>query len=136
MAAVRIPESAKSLLSYCRAHPTKSDDFFFPSYAHLIMFAAGIGCYKDEYDDEVAFCDKEPYPIPMDIFQNVGLLDYIYVIGLSKTKNYNILNQKEELCKIIEGYSSAGLREMLRVYERCAGQEFLHEWVQELKNYL
>ena len=132
MAAIRIPESAKALLPYCEPYRAKNDDCFFPSYAHLITFAASIGYQKDQCDEEVSFISKEPYPITLDIFKNLGLYDYILVLGLSKTKSYEIIQDEESLSKIIEGFASAGFREMLRVYERCAGHNYIDEWVQKI----
>ena len=132
MAVIRIPESAMALLPYCEPYRAKRDDCFFPSYAHLIVFAASIGYQKDECDVEVSFISKEPYPIQLDIFNNLGLYDYILVLSLSKTKSYEIIQDKESLSKIIEGYASAGFREMLRVYEKCAGHNFIDEWVQKI----
>lgn len=132
MAVVRIPESAMALLPYCEPYRAKRYDCFFPSYAHLIIFAASIGYKKDECDEEVSFISKEPHPIQLDIFKNLGLYDYILILGLSKTKSYEIIQQIELLAKIVEGYASAGFREMLRVYERCAGHNYIDEWVQKI----
>jgi dnd system-associated protein 4 len=132
MAVVRIPESAKALLPYCEPFRGKRDDCFFPSYAHLVIFAASIGFKRDEYDEDVSFISKEPYPIQLDIFQSQGLYDFILILGLSKEKAYEIIQNEELLATTIEGYASAGFREMLRVYERCSGHNYIDEWVQEI----
>ena len=132
MAVIRIPESATALLPYCSAHRNKRDDSFFKTYAHLMIFAAEIGYRNDEFDNEVDFCKKEPYPIQIEVFQSLGLYDHIVIIALAHTKSYAVVNDADQLAKIAEGYASAGFREMLRRFERCSGHNFLDEWVQEV----
>jgi dnd system-associated protein 4 len=132
MAAIRMPEAGAALLQYCNAYKNRKDDAFFPTYAHLILFAASIGYKRDEFDSEINFFPKEPYPIDIDIFKNLQLYDYILIIGLAKTKSYEIVNDNDELARIIEGFSSAGFREMLRVYDQCSGHNYIDEWVQHI----
>ena len=70
----------------------------------------------------------------IEVFESIGLYDYIFILGLAKTKSYEVVNDKEKLAHIIEGYSSAGFREMLRIYEKCSGHNYLDEWVQDTAN--
>ena len=130
MAQIRVPKAATELLQFCTANRQKSDDAFFPSYAHMVVFAASLGYKEDEFDTEVAFVKNEPYPIGMDTFRNLRLIDFIIILGLVKEKKPEIVDNEDELAKIVEGYSSAGFRHMLRMYENCGGYNYLDDWVQ------
>ena len=132
MAHVRIPESAVILLPYCKAHIHKNKDPFFPTYAHMMIFAASIGFKRDEYDRDISFITRDPYPITFDIFKNLNLFDIILCLALSEHKTYKVLDDEDLLAKVIEGYSSAGFRQMLRLYERCGGHNYLDEWIQDI----
>ena len=130
MAQIRVPKAANALLQYCSAHRQKFDDAFFPSYAHMMIFAASLGYQRDEFDIDVTFVQNDPYPIGMDIFKNQGLMDFIIILGLVKERKPEIVDNEDELAKIVEGYACSGFRHMLSRYDSCGGSNYLDDWVQ------
>ena len=92
-----------------------AQDAFFPSYAHLVMFAAALGYENDEFDDDVAFSKGAPYPIPVEIFKNAELYEYALVLTLARAGSHEALQDPEIVAKTIEGYSSAGFRHLAQL---------------------
>jgi dnd system-associated protein 4 len=129
MANIRMPQTARPLLQYCRSHNAKLEDAFFQSFAQMIIFAASLGWQQDEFDEAVAFCEKDPYPIPLETFKSLGLYDPILIITLARTKNFEVAKNDTEIAAIIEGFASAGFRYMDKIYGKCEGYEFLQQWV-------
>ena len=132
---IRMPEAATPLLPFCEKHKINlRDDHFFPTFAHMIMFSASIGYKRDEFDEHIEFCKKEPYPIPIETFISLGLFEQIIVLGLARTKSYEVVKDYQTLSQITEGYSSAGFREMLRIFEKSSGHNYLDFWIQDIVN--
>ena len=129
MAHIRMPQSARPLLQFCRSHNAKLEDAFFPSFAQMIIFAASLGWQRDEFDEAVAFCEKDPYPITLETFKSLGLYDPILIMTLARTENFEVAKNDNEIATIIEGLASAGFRYMDQIYVKCEGYEFLQQWV-------
>jgi hypothetical protein len=104
-------------------------DAFFPTYAHLVTFAASYGMYKGEFDDDVEFVEGAPVPIPLEIFKNAGLYDTALVLTLKRFHSESALQSPESISKALEGFSSAGLRNMAKL---DTGHDFLRVLVHEI----
>lgn len=94
-----------------------------------MIFAASLGWSSEEFDDSPELCEKDPYPIPLEIFKNLGLYDAILIMALAKTRNFEVAKSDTETAVIVEGLASAGFRQMGKIYGKCEGYEFLQEWV-------
>ena len=129
MAHIRMPERGKLLLGYCKRHTAKVDDAFFESFAHMIIFAAAIGLDRDEFDEDAAFCEKDPYPITLETFKSLGLYDPILIMTLARHEDFEIAKSESAIASTIEGFASAGFRYMEQLYRECEGYEFLQQWV-------
>lgn len=130
MAQVRVPRSLLPLAKYMVEDKEAKDDAFFPTYAHMIMFAAAVGFRHNEFDDDVEFCPQSPYPIPVETFKNRELYDFALLLTLARNPSVESLKDPDVVTKTIEGYSSAGFRHLAKM---DAGSDLVGALVHEIK---
>lgn len=130
MAQVRVPKSAVKMLAIRlkdpAATPTRSDsDAFFPTNAHMVMFAASVGFEEKRFDKKPEFFKNNPDPIDLGIFQRQDLYQMIQCLGIAKEKTHEVANDENRLAEILEGYASAGFEIMTKWYEEAGSHTFL-----------
>lgn len=129
MQSVQVPLSAQPLLRYMKQDKNAAEDAFFPTYAHMMIFAAAVGFDLGEFDDDVEFL-QSPHPIPFDIFRNNDLYDQALVLTLARNPKLEALQDAALVAKTVEGYSSAGFRHMAKW---STGRDLLGCIVHEIK---
>jgi hypothetical protein len=115
MAQVRVPRSILPLAKYMEQDKEAKEDAFFPTYAHMIVFAAAVGFEHGEFDDDIEFCAQAPHPIPIETFKNLELYDFALVLTLARETTFDSLKDPEVVTKTLEGYSSAGFRHLAQM---------------------
>ncbi len=84
----------------------------FEYYADVMVFAASLG-YRRKRSIPLEGVAKKPEPIRPDIFSRRGYNTAINLLGISHTKNQNILGSDEESnsdkVRIFEEYANGGL---------------------------
>ncbi len=130
MASIRMPANAKLFYRFCAASEEPDRDLvMFPTWAHMLISAAAVGCHHQQQDNEPELLNTNPYPIPLETFSGgkVQLNDYLLMMAISTTLDPTIVDNEDRICRIIEGYASAGFRHMAALHEECGGP---YQWVQ------
>lgn len=120
MAKIRVPKNAELLLPFVERDMRPNDQAFFPTYAHLIVFAASVGHDAEKFDKAPDFIRVSPEPIDLEIFKNRRLYQLLQLLAISHTKQHEIASKEETVAEIAEGYASAGLSIMKEWYDSVA----------------
>ena len=141
MSSIRISKIAEDtgLLRY--AQSDRSDNnAFFPTYAHLVLFAAVIGYNNSLFCSDPEFAKKDP--IAWDIFENQRLergtlADIARLLGICHEEDVTIVGDTDSICKIVEGYSHEGFRLLNEINQSddCGGNAlgFMQYWETEME---
>ncbi len=113
----RFPEVGARLLVFVRGHEKakETENSIFPTYAHLMIFAVGVGYDRDERDSASSFLDK-PAPIEQSVFENQGLIDVMRAIAVAVHGSHEILLPASAalFVRTIEELASGGMRVLSR----------------------
>lgn len=120
MAKIRVPKQAELLLPFVERDMRPNDQAFFPTYAHLIVFAASVGHDADKYDPNPDFIRTSPEPIDLEIFRNRRLYQLLQLLAISRTQQHEIASKEDQVAEIAEGYASAGLSIIKTWYDSVA----------------
>ena len=129
MVRVRVPKSAETMLTLRLKNPAgtaskTSMDSFFPTNAHMVMFAAAVGFDAKRFNKKPEVFKCNPDPIEMGVFHSQGLFQMVQCLGIFKEKTHAVAIDEERLAEIIEGYASEGFEVMNKWYE-ATGQHTL-----------
>lgn len=112
MPAIRLPQSAEPLLSFCRRSEEPADNACFDTYADLVTFAASCGFYRFQGrrpSDPSEFFPNV-YPIDLAVFKNQGLFPNLLLMGLGCEGRADIARDEERLCRLVEAFADAGCK--------------------------
>lgn len=100
----------------------------FPTYKALMCFAACLGY---EQDEEADVTDPTDFVDSRVIERDSDCTDLIYLIGLSKTRDANILRDGSEaeaqLASVFERYSEGGLAVLQRWMNETPSDPYGHD---------
>ena len=142
MSSIRISKLAEGggLLRYAVSDHT-DPDAFFPTYAHLIIFAAVLGYNNSSFCDNPEFAQKDP--VAWDIFENQRLergtlADIARLLCICHQGDVTSISDTDTVCRIVEGYSHEGFRILDSINqspEECGGNArgFMEYWATEME---
>lgn len=138
MATIRIPQSAATLLQFCKPWPGRTSNPCFSTYADLMIFAAGLG-HSQSARGPAPSCnafieDGQPVPIPFDVFKgsNLGLYPFVLLLSLASENSYQTVRDEERLARTVENYAAIGFLELARRLAATTPEEFHVELAQFL----
>ena len=127
MASIRMPKNGRLFYKFCRASRQADERFvMFPRWVEMIVSAAAVGCHHADPDCDPELVEADPYPVPLETFQNQKLFEYILMMGITRDKDPAVVDDEDRLCRIIEEYASSGFRHMREIYDECGGD---HHWI-------
>jgi hypothetical protein len=112
MPAIRLPESAQSLLAFCRRFEKPLDNACFDTYADLFVFAASCGFHRlhGRMPAEPQQFLPNIYPIDLAVFKNQSLFPNLLLIGLGAEGKPEIARDEERLCRVVEAFADVGCK--------------------------
>jgi hypothetical protein len=111
MANIRIPESATSLLAYCRS--SNSDGpHVWETFADMVAFLAAYGFSKEVEPPETFRAAKSANPIELHIFRNRGLYSQLLMVAIAHTRNWMVARSPDEICTINERFAALGASDL------------------------
>lgn len=116
MASIPFPASAQPFLEYVKGDRNSPGESIFPTYAHLMAFAAAYGALSGEFTKPSGNL-QNPNPIDLAIFERQGLINALRIIVLSHSGGVDNLEDENEIVKIVQGYTNGGFRILERVLE-------------------
>lgn len=123
MARVRVPKNAESLLVFMEKDVRPSPEAFFPTYAHMIVFAATVGFEAKTFDKNPSFIKSSPEPIDIEVFRNRGLFRFLQLLAISRAESHEVANNEDRMAETLEGYASAGFGIMKGWHETLGGSD-------------
>lgn len=114
MPAIRLPESAESLLPFCRRHEEPLENACFDTYADLVAFAAACGFHRlnGRTPSEPKQFVSGIYPIDLAVFKNQNLFPNLLLIGLGAEGKSEIARDEERLCRVVEAFADVGCKHL------------------------
>lgn len=136
MSQVRVPQSASTLLPFCRPWHDRRDNACFESYAEMIVFAAGVGYTTNQQKRPPGCGDflEQPYPISIDVFKSLQLFPILLLLGLAVTREHRMARDERRISGLLEDYADLGFREMMKLLNRTTPEEMHIELAQVLVN--
>ena len=115
----RVPLNGKEFEKFCKGTASGLVDPFFPTQAHLLVFAASIACEVDEFQENP---ETKSDSIKETVLRNNNLVDRIRIMALYKTNDVKVLDDDYEVSSIVEGYAAAGF-EIMKTWLNEAEEE-------------
>jgi len=129
MPMIHVPESADSLLQFVKGSSNeRREHSFFPTYAHLVTSAAGLGAAQGLFTSNPATKEQDPRPIEFAVFQNQGLHYALMAYAIGHTRDPAVCNDPDRLCRVIEGLADAGFLVMSERLIQCGAVYWMQEW--------
>jgi hypothetical protein len=112
MPAIRLPESAQTLLPFCRRFDEPLDNACFDTYADFVTFAASCGYHRlhGRLPAEPKQFLPSIYPVDLAVFKNQSLFPNLLLIGLGAEGKPDIARDEERLCRIVEAFADVGFK--------------------------
>ena len=126
MPAIRLPQSAEALISFCRRAEEPADNACFDTYADMITFAASCGYHRlhgRRPDDPKEFLSNT-YPVDLAVFKNQSLFPNLLLIGLGTEQKADIARDEERLCRLVEAFANVGFKFLGHELNGCTPARF------------
>lgn len=109
MASIRIPESAESLLPFCRTSGT-TGPHVWETYADMISFLAPYAYGKGEVPATNPRFMKAGNPIDLGVFRSRGLYPVLLTLAIVERRDWLVAKAPDEIAAVAERYADAGAK--------------------------
>ena len=109
MAAIRIPESAESLLPLCRTSGT-AGPHIWETYADMISFVAAYAYGQGELPAGAPRLMKSGNPIDLGVFRSRGLYPILLTLAIADRRDWLVAKGADEIAAIVERYADVGAK--------------------------
>ena len=105
----RVPLNGQMFEKFCKGNSKSIEAPFFQTQAQLLVFAAALGCENDLFEVNP---DTKSDSIKESVFRNNNLLDRMRFMALYKAQDPKILDNDDDISKIVESYAHGGFEIM------------------------
>lgn len=124
-----MPVGGEDFFQFVKGAPQENQQLsYFPTYAHLVSCAAMVGLGEEPLLGEPVLLDRDPRPIPLEIFENQNLLEPLLLAAIVSKSDATIARDKDAVARLVERLASSGFVRMQQIYEESGPQFWLDRW--------
>jgi len=138
MSTIGMPVNGESFFPFVQGSPTENRTLtMFPTFAHLLTAAAGIGSALNRYLDSPSIKELDPRPIDASVFRHQQLIYPLMAFVILHAGDPIIIEQEAEFTRIAEGLAAGGFEEMNRRLDKVGNSNYWpDEWEKIIKEVL